>query len=252
MTTVQDIVRFLDSVAPFDTQEAWDNSGFLIGSAAQEVTAAALALDITNETVRQAKAAGAQLLISHHPVIFRPLKAVKANDPVYELIAAGLSAVCAHTNLDAAQGGVNDCLAQLLGLTEVEPLPVPSSESLLRRGKLPKEITARDFGALVSEKLGSPAAIVDGGKPIRTVAVCGGAGGDFIGEVAGLADAFVTGEAKHHELLLAQQLGLTVVAAGHFETENPVIAPLAQRLSAQFPNVVFQVLDQPNPVFYCR
>ena len=251
MTTVLDIYRFLNSIAPFDTQEPWDNSGFLIGSVAQEVTVAALALDITRETVRMATAAGAQLLISHHPVIFQPLKSVKRSDPVYEMISAGLCAICAHTNLDAAQGGVNDCLAQLLGLNDVETLPSPSCGSLLRRGTLPERMTAQAFGALVSERLGSRAAVADSGWPIRTVAVCGGAGGEYVGKVAGLADAFVTGEAKHHEFLLARRLNLTLVAAGHFETENPVIPPLARRLSEQFPNVAFPVLDQPNPVFYC-
>ena len=250
MTTVQDIYDFFDSIAPFDTQEPWDNSGFLIGSAAQDVTVAALALDITPGTIQMAKNAGAQLLISHHPVIFRPLKAVKANDPVYELSAAGLSAVCAHTNLDAAQGGVNDCLAQRLGLTDIEPLPIPSSETLLRRGKLPDEMTALEFAALVGGKLGARAAVAGGGKPIQTVAVCGGAGGEFVGEVAGLADAYLTGEVKHHEFLLARQLGLTVAAAGHFETETPVLFPLARRLSEHFSNVRFLVLEQPNPVFY--
>ena len=251
MTSVQEILGFLNELAPFDTQESWDNSGLLIGSADQAVTVAALALDITTETVQLAQQAGAQLLISHHPVIFHPIKRVQANDPVYALIAAGLTAVCAHTNLDAAQGGVNDCLAQLLGLQNVESLPIPSTQLLLRRGTLPNEMTAREFGALVSERLGARVSVADGGTPISTVAVCGGAGGEFAGEVAGLADAFVTGEAKHHELLLARQLGLTMAVAGHFETENPVIAPLAQRLSERFPAVTFRVLDQPNPVFYC-
>jgi len=122
---------------------------------------------------------------------------------------------------------------------------------LLRRGTLPNEMTAQEFGALVSKSLGARAAVADGGRPIRTVAVCGGAGGEFAGEVAGLADAYVTGEAKHHELLLARQLGLTMAVAGHFETENPVIAPLAQRLSERFPQIRFVVLNMESPVFYC-
>ncbi len=248
MTTVQDITFYLDSIAPFDTQETWDNSGFLIGSAAQEVTVAALTLDITPETVQMAKAAGAQLLISHHPVIFRPIKAVKANDPVYALIAAGLSAVCAHTNLDAAQGGVNDRLALRMGLTDIEPLPVSSSAALLRKGTLPREMTALEFAALVGEKLSTRPAVAAGGRLIRTVAVCGGAGGEFVGEVAGLADAYLTGEVKHHEFLLARQLGLTVAAAGHFETETPVLMPLARQMSDQFSGVRFLVLEQSNPV----
>ncbi len=252
MTTVQDIFDFLNSIAPFDTQESWDNSGFLVGSSSQEVTTAALALDITPQTVQLAKQAGAQLLISHHPVIFRPVKSVKESDPVFELIASGISAVCAHTNLDAAQGGVNDVLAQRLGLENVRVLPLPSGEQLVRCGTLPEAMNAEAFGERVAKALGSPAAVADGGKPIRTVALCGGAGGDFIGEAAGSADAYVTGEIAHHEFLQAVQLGLTAVAAGHFETENPVIAPLAQRLAQQFPQVKFQVLAQPNPVFYCR
>ncbi|HBL40471.1 MAG TPA: Nif3-like dinuclear metal center hexameric protein, partial [Ruminococcaceae bacterium] len=224
MTTVQDIYDFLNSIAPFDTQESWDNSGFSVGSSSQEVTVAALALDITPQTVRMAQQAGAQLLISHHPVIFHPVKSVKKNDPVFELVASSISAVCAHTNLDAAQGGVNDVLAQLLGLENIRVLPIESSERLLRCGTLPEEMTAEAFGEQVQKVLGSPTAVADGGKPIRTVAVCGGAGGDFIGEVAGLADAYVTGEIAHHEFLQASQRGLTAVAAGHFETENPVVA----------------------------
>ena len=134
MICVKDIYDFLNEIAPFDRQESWDNSGLLVGDSAQQVETLAVALDITPEAVHWAEKEGAQLFVSHHPVIFHAQKQFLAQEPAYLLARAGMSAVCAHTCLDVAQGGVNDVLAEKLGLSAVKPVPSGEGAPLLRIG----------------------------------------------------------------------------------------------------------------------
>ena len=148
--TIQELFALIDrEIAPFSLAESWDNSGLLVGDGEREVKAALLCLDITLPAIRQAQRVGAQLIISHHPVIFHPLKRVMANSPVYALIEAGIGAICAHTNLDVARGGVNDCLAQALGLMDIRPLG-EGPEGLGRMGELRQPLSAAKLAALVS------------------------------------------------------------------------------------------------------
>lgn len=131
MASVGEIYSYLDRIAPFKQQEKWDNSGLLAGDKQQQVTKCLLALDITNDVVNEAVISGARLIISHHPIIFNPIKSVTAqSEPVvYRLIKHDISAICAHTNLDLAQGGVNDVLAQALGLKQLKGLKsIPTDE----------------------------------------------------------------------------------------------------------------------------
>lgn len=128
MSNVSMIYGKLNSLAPFATQESWDNSGLLVGDPGAEVKTALVVLDITAEAVREAREIGAELIISHHPVIFHPLKKVESGSVVWELAQAGISAICAHTNLDKARGGVNDCLAAALGLEHVTNYAVEGRE----------------------------------------------------------------------------------------------------------------------------
>ena len=229
MSTVSMLYGKLDELAPFRTQEKWDNSGLLAGDPDTEVTKALLVLDITPEAVEEAARLGAQLIISHHPVIFHPLKALEPGTAPTLLARRGIAAICSHTCLDKAL--VNDCLAAALGLEEV--LPFAAGEDGIpmgRIGTLPR----------AAERLGAPVRYNRGGRTIRRVAVLGGAGGDLIGEAAAIgADALVTGEAKHHEYLDAARLGITLFDGTHYATERVVLAPLAERLAAAFPEVEF-------------
>lgn len=252
--TIKDIYNWIDTeVAPFSRKEVWDNSGLLVGDLAQRVTGVGLVLDITPDAIATAKQLGLQLLVSHHPVIFHPLSSLSAQNPVYLLAQAGICAISAHTNYDSAHGGVNDALAERLGLQDSTPAAIPSMEAtILRIGNLPQPMPADAFAAHVQACLGSPVRYARvGSKTIRTVAVLGGAGGEYASEVAALgADAFVTGEAPHHEFIQAVKTGLCLVEAGHFETENPSIAPLAQRMQNAFPSLTIRRIEQENPVMH--
>ncbi|MBR5620349.1 MAG: Nif3-like dinuclear metal center hexameric protein [Clostridia bacterium] len=246
MVTVRDVYDFMDSIAPFSTQLDFDNSGLLVGDPDRPVQKIAVSLDITPDTVREASESGADLLVSHHPVIFRPRKRLLEGDPVYRLVCGGMSAICCHTPLDIAAGGVNDVLAARFRLSKVEAvstetIPVP----MVRVGFLREPMRAIELAATAAENLSAKVRWCDGGKTIETLAVCGGAGGDLVADIAALGvDALVTGDADYHDFLDAEQLGVTLIAAGHFETEYPVIPVLAERLRSRFSSVEVAVLQQ--------
>lgn len=247
--TVKDVFEYIGSIAPFEKQCEWDNSGLLVGDEQGEVKKIGVVLDITADAVEYASQNGIDLIVSHHPVIFRPAKSFLANDPAYLLARNGISAICAHTSLDIAKGGVNDALAAKLGFADTVPLSENGEAEMIRICKI-SETDAYSLAKLVCEKLSTCAVTADGEKSIKKVALCGGAGGDFIHDVfkAG-CDAYITGEAKHHEFLEAAELGLTLIAAGHFETENPVVAALAEKLKENF-NCEVEIIPQQSPVKY--
>ena len=246
MVTVRDVYDRIDSFAPFSTQMDFDNSGLLVGDPDRPVQKIAVCLDITPETVRDASDCGADLMVSHHPVIFRPRKKVLESDPVYRLVCAGMSAICCHTPWDAAAGGVNDVLASKFRLSRVEAvstesIPVP----MVRVGFLPEPMRAIELAATAAEKLSAKVRWCDGGRSVETLAVCGGSGGDLVADIAALGvDALVTGDAGYHDFLDAQQLGVTLIAAGHFETEYPAMSALAQRLRESLTAVEVVLLEQ--------
>ncbi len=252
---VQDFFEALDAMAPFSTALPYDNAGLLVGDETAQVQGVALGLDLTAELVEWAHEQGCNLIISHHPVIFKPVSRVLSNDPVYRMARYGMSAICVHTNLDCAVGGVNDVLAKTLGLSEVEPLAdpeFPNLPPLARMGCLLKEMSAAELAEHVRECLGVAAVgYADGGNKINRVAVCGGAGADLLSAAkqAG-AHALVTADVRHHELLDAIDAGITVVDGGHFATEVGVMKPLAETLSKQFPGVKICLLGQKNPLEY--
>lgn len=243
MTTVRDIYDYIDGFAPFRTQMSFDNSGLLAGDPGAEVRSALLALDITPGVVREAASRGAQLVVSHHPVIFHPLRALEPGSAPYLLAQNGIAAICAHTNLDLAPGGVNTCLAARLGLLDVETLETDEACGLpcALMGRTARPMEPREFAAFVKDALGCDGLFyTDGKRAVGLVSLCSGAGADSLHAAAARGcEAFVTGEAKHHELIDAENLGVTLVAAGHYFTEDVVIGPLAERLGKRFPEVAF-------------
>ena len=241
MATVRDFYEYLNGIAPFDTQEDWDNSGMLVGDMNAEVTKAAVVLDITPDAVRQAKELGANLIVSHHPVIFRGIKSVTKGSVPFELAVNGINAVCCHTPLDIAAGGTNDTLADILGF-EVHT----GEDPILRFGEI-EETSAEKLSKHIAQKLGTKIRFADAGRTIKKIAICTGSGCSLM-EATGDIDAFITGDAGHHDFLDAVQSGITLIAAGHFETENPVVPVLKTKLAMQFKDIEIIELKQENPV----
>lgn len=245
--TLQEIVKELDRIAPFATQMDFDNAGLLVGDGDRTISKALVCLDITPDVVAQAQKIGAELIVSHHPVIFRPLKRLEGGSVPYLLARADICAVSVHTNYDFAPRGVNFHLAQALGLADLQGLAggeVP--EAIF--GTLPREMEPVEFARWVRQAIGADGVtLVDGGRSIRTVGLCGGAGGEYIFEAAGRVDAFVTGEMKHHEQLFAKSAGITAVVGGHFATERLAMEPLRAHLQEVFPAVEFRLAEECAP-----
>ncbi|HQQ89943.1 MAG TPA: Nif3-like dinuclear metal center hexameric protein [Oscillospiraceae bacterium] len=251
MCKVIDFYRYLDEIAPFSAQEAWDNSGFLVGDGEARVTKVLVALDATEEVLCEAAEKGAELVITHHPVIFSPLKELHPSDMAYVATQKGVAVISSHTALDVADGGVNDCLAAALGLQNIRKCK--DEAGLLRVGVLPEQMELPEFISYVAEKLGvggikyTPAE-----KPIKTVAVCGGSGAEFYPDaVASGADAYVTANVKHNWWIEIRRAGFCVLDAGHHCTENTVIVPLAKRLSERFPETEILISERcKDPALY--
>lgn len=231
--TVQQVLQILKEFAPPELACSWDNVGLLV-DAGRPVNAVAVALDITADVVRDAANSGCDLIVSHHPVIFNPLKRIGAEDVPALLIKNGISAICMHTNLDAAPGGVNDTLAAILGMTDTESF----AEGCGRIGNV-RPTTAADLAKLCAERLGAHLQFVEANRPVTRLAEVSGGGGSYLQEAIDLgADCFVTGEAAHHIALLAHQMGVGLVVAGHWATEVPVTRVLAEHLAAALPDEV--------------
>ena len=254
MYKVSEIYDYINSIAPFNTQEEWDNSGLLVGDLNGNVTKIAVALDITQAAITTAKKLGAELIVSHHPVIFKAQKQFRVGNLAYELAAAGISALCAHTNLDAAEGGVSDVLAQRLAFTIFSPYPCRTPPCRCSEWERLRTFPMQpsEFAQSVKEKLNcTMVRYVAGRQAVRSVVVCGGAGCSLLDEAISLgADAFVTGDASHHDFLNAAEAGITLVAAGHFNTEDVVIEPLAKKLAENFREAKIIRLMQKDPVSY--
>lgn len=254
MTTVSDISNFINSIAPYETKCDWDNCGILVGKTNAEVKKIGFCLDLTPETLKNAQENGIDLIVTHHPAIFKAKKSFLESDLVFSAAVKGIGVISAHTCFDCADGGVNDVLCDLLELCEIKK--IPNSECVLpmtRMGVLKNEMKDSDFASFVAKKLSTTVRFVSSGKSIKSVAVCGGAGMSFADEVllAG-ADAYVTGDISHHEMLDAKEKGLCVVAAGHFETEYPAMNELKKRVDDAFEGVDCVLISQSNPVQFIR
>ncbi len=248
MTTVADILTFLETLAPKSMKMDWDNVGMLCGSKSTPVTKILVALDPFEGVCREAADIGAQLIITHHPLIFQAPKAITDETSIGRsimfLCSHGISAINAHTNLDQAPGGVNDVLAATLGLENVEIINPVNGCGLLRKGEVAEQ-DLTSFLTTVKEKLHCEGLrYVDGGKPVHKVAVGGGscAGGMLEACDAG-CDTFVTADIKYNQFWDAKDLGLNLIDAGHFHTENPVVAVLAEKIAAKFPGIEVKISE---------
>lgn len=246
MTTVNDILNFIETLAPRSLKMDWDNVGLNCGSRTASVAKIMLALDPFEHVCKEAADWGADLLVTHHPLIFRPIPMVTDEAAItrglMELIRHNISHICAHTNLDCAPGGVNDVLAAVLGLKDVEPLGAYGG--MMRCGYV-KEQSLENFLGFVKETLHCDGLrYCDGGKPVRKVAVGGGSCSDGLYDtiLAG-CDTFVTSDAKYNGFWDAKEQGLNLIDAGHFHTENPVVAVVAAKIAEAFPEVEVKISE---------
>ena len=242
--TVREFYKALCALIPRELGCEWDKDGMSVcPDPDREVRRVLVALDATAAVVEQAIAGGYDLIFTHHPMLWGGLKAVCADDhdgaKVIGLCRAGVSAVAFHTRIDAAEGGVNDMLAQLVGLEEIE---IAGEERIMRVGNLQAPVEAAVFAARVKEALGAPAVVCsDAGLPVRRVAVVGGSGKDEIGvAMAAGADTFLTGELKYSQL--SEPRGINLLVAGHFHTENPICKRLCALVNQIDSNVKADVV----------
>ena len=246
-----DIYTMLDEKFNFSSALAYDNAGHLVGSMQDEVKGILVCLDCTEEAVSDAIEKGANLIVSHHPVIFDGLKTVTEESIVFRLIRNGISVISVHTNLDQADGGVNDVLCQKAGLENVEK--VADHEGFLYRiGELSVPLNAKEFAEKVSKSLNYPVKYVGENTHIKRVAVCSGSGGSMLCEVAEQGiDAYLTADIKHDVFMDAHALGIALFDAGHFGTEDIIVAPLAAELKKAFPEInIFE--NHFSPIKFAR
>lgn len=255
MASVGEILNYLVKIAPVEFAESFDNVGLIVGDEGINVSKAILALDITSDVINEAAEQKAQLIISHHPVVFGNMKTVSPQNytskRAYDIVKQGLSAICMHTNLDAADDGVGETLAKKIGLEDIRELQGSGTNANMGRiGFLPEPIEPEWLALNVKEKLGCDTIkYVAGNKKVSSVAVLGGSGADFIEQAINEgADAFVTAEVKLHNFIFAKENGFTLIDAGHYETEYPIIPELKSRLEGEFPLVKFVLSEKENVI----
>lgn len=228
--TVKEVYEFLDEKFPFNTAREYDNPGLLVGDENAKVTGVITCLDCSDEAISKAVEIGANLMVTHHPLIFKPLNSVTSDSLVYRLIRNGISLISAHTNLDVGDGGVNDNLCKTIGLENVEKI-YDGEGYAFRMGELEESMDSDSLAALLSERLNLRVKYVGESGFIKKVAVSSGSCGDLLDVVLKTeADAFVTADVKHKDFCRAHNEGFALFDGGHFNTEDVVISPLSKLL----------------------
>ena len=248
--TVAEIYRALDEKYPLSLREEWDNDGLMLSPDTEKtVTRVLIALDVSEAVAKHAIENGFDLIVSHHPLIFTPLASVTPNDPIAKramsLLSHGISVFTFHTRLDAAEGGVNDTLAAICGLTEVTRF---GGDNLLGRvGVLKEETTIDAFANKIGKKLSTNYLFYAGKRPVRRVAVVGGSGKSMIDDALKTgADTFLSGRFSYEAMLEAEAMGLNLIEAGHFATEDPVTEVLQNTLLALDPTLYVERISSYN------
>lgn len=242
MRKVKDIYEFINSHSPFCTQESWDNSGMLVGGVNYEVKNIGVALDVTDEIIIQAVNKNIDLLVTHHPVIFKPQKTVLSDSLVYKAVRNNINIISCHTPYDLST--VSNVLAQKIGLTDIRDNEI---EPMVKIGKI-NPVNSYDFAKQVKINLNSENVRCNRiDKKISTVAVCGGSGASLM-EYLKNVDAFVTGDASHHDFLDATESGLFLIAAGHFETERISMSCMQNILQQNFNDINVVLLEEKTPI----
>lgn len=253
MTTVNEIFEYLNAIAPVELKMDFDNVGLLVGDSSAAVSRSVIALDITDDVIDEAIQLGAQLIISHHPLIFHAQKSILSDDllgrRIIKLIKHDISAICMHTNLDIAKGGVNDALMEALGAKVTGILELTGRDEsgnelgCGRVGELEKDVPLSSFLEICKAALDcNGLRFYDAGIPVRKLAVMGGSGGDCVALAKSFGcDTYVTADVKYNSFLDAKALGINLIDADHFCTENVVVPVLYEKLRQGFADVSFIV-----------
>ena len=251
MPTVRDVNEYLFSIAPIEMKADFDNVGLLVGRGDASTAKILVSLDITNDVIAEALEIGANLIVSHHPMFFS-LKSVTDADTtggrIIRMLSEGIAAICMHTNLDVARGGVNDELAVAAGiatdgersslLSEDGRLPSGEVFSYGRYGYLEKPCSMPEYLAFLKTSLNANGLRYhDAGRIVHKVAIASGSGGDnFEHTIKQGCDTFITADIKYHIFLEAKEMNINLIDAEHFCTENVVTGVLAKKLCAAFPD----------------
>ena len=257
-----DLCRFLESLAPPHLAAEWDNVGLLVGERSQPVERVLTCLTVTPAVAAEAVRERAQLIVTHHPLPFRPLKRLTADEPsgriLLDLIRAGTAIYSPHTAFDSAAEGINQRLAEGLDLAEIRPLEVVAADPLGlgvgRQGRLPQPLTLGQVAAAAKRFLGSGGLFAVGGltQPIERVAVACGSGGELLDAaiVAG-CQLFVTGEARLHTAYDAESRGIALLLVGHYASERFGVERLAEAIALQFAGLrVWPSRDERDPLVW--
>ncbi|MCL2413737.1 MAG: Nif3-like dinuclear metal center hexameric protein [Bacteroidales bacterium] len=253
---ISEIAKCIETIAPLNIQESWDNCGLLVGHPDDDVSKILLCLDITEDVLQEAISEKCDLIISHHPMIFFGLKKIYTNSLVYKAIQNKIAVYCAHTNIDSAHFGVSTILGEKLGLKNLRALKKNAVDENYGMGVVGEFETALSelvFLDLVKKTCQIPFVKHSrlSGKPIKTVALCGGGGSELREDaIAQNADTYVSSDFKHFEYHTINT-PLLLVDAGHFETEQFAVDILYSEISKNFPNlVIVKTKTNNNPVFY--
>lgn len=242
MTKVKDILQMLEQFAPYELAESWDNCGLLVGDKETSVNKVLCALDVTQKVINEAINTNCNLIVAHHPLIFTSIQAITLSDPVGKMIMTAVkndvSIICMHTNLDATEGGVNDALAEKIGLTNVH---CDQELTLGRIGTLESEMAFDEFLFHVKTLLSANGLKYVGSKMCKKVAVLGGSGGKLMDfALKNDCDTYITSDCSYDIFQKADNLGLNLIDAGHFATENVVVDVLVSKINENFGNIAFK------------
>ena len=264
---LKDVLEILDETAPFSSAEEWDNPGLQVGFLSDEIRKALISLDPTIDALERAGEINAGLLLTHHPLIFSRLMNIDPStypgDVISEALKSRVSIVSVHTNLDRARGGINDILARMIGLQDIEALvKIDGSSDALdglgRIGHLPKSMSLTSVARVIMDSIGSTGLMVMGppDREIKKIAVLGGSGGSEVSHASERgADLYITGDIRHHEALMAQTLGLALIDAGHFSMERAAMHFFADHLRDRFKDLGWDIVieifkDEEAPMRY--
>ncbi len=236
MKTVADIYNIINAHAPFETAFSWDNVGLISGDMGSAVSGVVLSLDLTDAAIDKALSLGANLIVTHHPAIFSPLKTLPQNMPILRAYKEDIAVISAHTNFDLAKNGVNDSLCKLIGGTVLED-DCPEYRVLMI-----KKSNAAAVAAIVKEKIGCDSVrYTKTGMQIEKMLVIGGSGGDYIKTAKEIGcDAILTGEVKHSHHLEAIGQGVVIIEAGHYYTEVQSMKIFEQLLNGEIETTFFE------------
>ncbi len=241
MIKVKDVFDFLNSKFPVTDACDFDNVGILVGDSDMEVKGVLVALDCTVNAVKKAEKIGANLIVTHHPVIFDGIKTVNEDSVVFELLTNNIAVISMHTNYDVGKGGLNDFLCEKLGLSDVKKFK--ADDGYLLNSAVSPISDPEELAENIKTTLGFSCRFVLG-RPIKNVLVCSGSGGEFINDTLKYGfDALITADVKHNQFVTALNHNITLIDAGHFATENICVDAFSSLIKSRFNGLNVQKFD---------